>query len=44
MSEWELYNCDFRELGDLEERFGEYVIVTDPLLTLATIMASIKTR
>ena len=30
MSEWELYNCDFRELGDLEGRFGDYVIVTDP--------------
>lgn len=26
----ELYNCDYRDLGDLEERFGEYVIVTDP--------------
>jgi DNA modification methylase len=26
----ELYNADFRELGDLEQRFGEFVIVTDP--------------
>lgn len=26
----ELYNADFRDLGDLEERFGEFVIVTDP--------------
>lgn len=26
----ELYNADFRELGDLEERFGEFVVVTDP--------------
>lgn len=27
---WEIYNCDYRELGDLEERFGDFVIVTDP--------------
>lgn len=26
----ELYNADFRELGDLEARFGDFVIVTDP--------------
>lgn len=26
----ELYNADYRELGDLEERFGDFVIVTDP--------------
>lgn len=26
----ELYNADFRELGDLEERFGDFIIVTDP--------------
>lgn len=30
MDEWRLYNCDFRELGNLEERFGEFVIVSDP--------------
>lgn len=30
MADVELYNCDFRELGDLEERFGDFVIVTDP--------------
>ena len=30
MSSIELYNADFRELGDLEQRFGEFVIVTDP--------------
>jgi len=30
MTSWEIYNCDYRELGDLEERFGEFVIVTDP--------------
>lgn len=29
-TEWEIYNCDYRELGDLEERFGDFVIVTDP--------------
>lgn len=28
--DWEIYNCDYRELGDLEERFGDFVIVTDP--------------
>ena len=26
----EIYNADFRELGDLEERFGDFIIVTDP--------------
>lgn len=26
----ELYNADYRCLGDLEERFGDFVIVTDP--------------
>lgn len=29
-TEWEIYNCDYRELGDLDERFGDFVIVTDP--------------
>jgi hypothetical protein len=26
----ELYNADFRELGSLEGRFGDFIIVTDP--------------
>ena len=30
MTDITLYNADFRELGDLEQRFGEFVIVTDP--------------
>ena len=41
-TEWEIYNCDYRELGDLEERFGEFVIVTDPPFNIGYHYAAYK--
>lgn len=41
-TEWEIYNCDYRELGDLEERFGEFIIVTDPPFNIGYHYAAYK--
>lgn len=40
----ELYNCDFRDLGDLEERFGDYILVTDPPFNMGYRYRTYKDR
>jgi DNA modification methylase len=41
---WEIYNCDFRELGDLEENFGDFIIVTDPPFNVGYHYSQYKDR
>lgn len=40
----ELYNADYRCLGDLEERFGDFIIVTDPPFNIGYHYRSYKDK
>lgn len=40
----ELYNADYQCLGDLEERFGDFIIVTDPPFNIGYHYRSYKDK